>query len=140
MKKVYLAAGRGAHAVAACFRCLLVVPMLLLGCYGVHAAAQPQQAASRVTVDARNVAIAQVFQTIQQQTGYSFVYNTSDIDTSRNVSLMARNESLTAVLDRLFAGTDIAYTLRDKHVVLSKKAKNSPPPGCSGGCFGYRKG
>ncbi|WP_418991070.1 SusC/RagA family TonB-linked outer membrane protein [Alistipes sp.] len=139
MKKIYLAAGKGAHAVAACFRCLAVVPMLLLGCYGAHAAAQPHEAASRVTVDARNVAIVQVFQTIQQQTGYSFVYNTSDIDTQRNVSMVARNEPLTAVLDRLFAGTDIAYTLRDKHVVLSKKAKNSPPQTAQSGVEGTVK-
>lgn len=67
------------------------------------------------------------FQAIQQQTGCSFVYNTSDIDTDRKVSLSVHDEPLQAVLDKLFAGSDIAYTLRDKHIVLSKKAKNSPP-------------
>ncbi len=69
-----------------------------------------------------------VFQTVQQQTGCSFVYNTSDIDTDRKVTVSAQDEPLTALLDKLFAGSDIAYTLRDKHIVLSKKTKNSPPP------------
>lgn len=132
MKKTYLAAGRGAHAVGACFRCLLLIPIFVLGCFGAHAAAQTQQAISRVTLDARDAAIVTVFQAIQQQTGCSFVYNTSDIDTDRKVTVSAQNEPLTTLLDKLFAGSDVAYTLRDKHIVLSKKAKNSPPPQHSG--------
>lgn len=140
MKKNYLAAGRVGHVVTACFRCLLVIPMLLLGCFGASAAAQTQQAVSRVSLDARDAAVITVFQAIQQQTGCSFVYNTSDIDTDRRVTVSAQDEPLPAVLDRLFAGSDIAYTLRDKHIVLSKKARNSPPPQRSGRRLRYHNG
>ena len=139
MKKTYLAAGRGVHAVSACFRCLLLIPIFVLGCFGAHAAAQTQQAVSRVSLDVRDAAIVTVFQTIQQQTGCSFVYNTSDIDTDRKVTVSAQDEPLTALLDKLFAGSDIAYTLRDKHVVLSKKTKNSPPHSAQGGVSGTVK-
>ena len=128
MKKTYLAAGRGVHAVSACFRCLFLIPIFVLGCFGAHAAAQTQQSVSRVSLDVRDAAIVNVFQTVQQQTGCSFVYNTSDIDTDRKVTVSAQDEPLTALLDKLFAGSDIAYTLRDKHIVLSKKTKKSPPP------------
>ena len=119
MKKTYLAAGRGVHAVSACFRCLFLIPIFVLGCFGAHAAAQTQQSVSRVSLDVRDAAIVNVFQTVQQQTGCSFVYNTSDIDTDRKVTVSAQDEPLTALLDKLFAGSDIAYTLRDKHIVLS---------------------
>ena len=139
MKKTYLAAGRGVHAVSACFRCLLLIPIFVLGCFGAHAAAQTQQAVSRVSLDVRDAAIVTVFQTIQQQTGCSFVYNTSDIDTDRKVTVSAQDEPLTALLDKLFAGSDIAYTLRDKHIVLSKKTKNSPPHNAQGGVSGTVK-
>ena len=55
--------------------------MLLLGCFGAtSAAAQTQQALSRVSLDAPDATVITVFQAIQQQTGCSFVYNTSDID------------------------------------------------------------
>ena len=129
MKKTNLATGRGGRVVATCFRCLFVIPMLLLGCFGAtSAAAQTQQALSRVSLDAPDATVITVFQAIQQQTGCSFVYNTSDIDTDRKVTVSAQDEPLTALLDKLFAGSDIAYTLRDKHIVLSKKTKNSPPP------------
>ena len=118
MKKTNLATGRGGRVVATCFRCLFVIPMLLLGCFGAtSAAAQTQQALSRVSLDAPDATVITVFQAIQQQTGCSFVYNTSDIDTDRKVSLSVHDEPLQAVLDKLFAGSDIAYTLRDKHIV-----------------------
>ena len=94
-----------------------------------HRRSRPFRASASTSRDA---AIVTVFQTIQQQTGCSFVYNTSDIDTDRKVTVSAQDEPLTALLDKLFAGSDIAYTLRDKHVVLSKKTKNSPPPQRSG--------
>ena len=65
MKKTYLAAGRGVHAVSACFRCLLLIPIFVLGCFGAtSAAAQTQQAVSRVSLDVRDAAIVTVFQTI----------------------------------------------------------------------------
>ena len=140
MKKTYLAAGRGVHAVSACFRCLFLIPIFVLGCFGAHAAAQTQQALSRVSLDAPDATVITAFQAIQQQTGCSFVYNTSDIDTDRKVSLSVHDEPLQAVLDKLFAGSDIAYTLRDKHIVLSKKAKNSPPPQRSGRRYRSHKG
>lgn len=137
MKKTILATGRGWRVLKTCVRCLLLVPMLLSGSF--FAEAQAQQPVSRITLDARNESILRVFQTIQQQTGYSFVYNTADIDTGRAVNLSAKGESLTAVLDKLFGGTDVAYTLRDKHVVLSKKAPNSPPHGAQKGVSGTVK-
>lgn len=140
MKQTYLAAGRGGHVVSTCFRLLLLVPMLLLGYFSAGAAVQAPQPAPRVSLEVRNAAIASVFQSIQQQTGYSFVYNTSDIDTDRKVTLVVRDQPLGAVLDKLFTGFDIVYTLREKHVVLSKKATNSPPPQCPQRCQRNGKG
>ena len=88
----------------------------------LHAAAQTQQAVSRTKPRRQDAAIVTVFQTIQQQTGCSFVYNTSDIDTDRKVTVSAQDEPLTALLDKL-SQVPTSPTLRDKHVVLSKKLK-----------------
>lgn len=127
MKKFNLAAGRGAQTLRTWFRCLLIAPVLLMGSLGAHAAGQSP--APRVSVDVRNASIAQVFQTIQQQTDYSFVYNSADIDAAKPVTLSAAEETLPSVLDRLFAGTGVTYTLKDNHIVLSKTgAKAAPKP------------
>lgn len=76
MKKSYPAAGGRDRAACAWFRCLLIVPMLLFGLSGTEAAAQTQPL--RVSVQAQDEVISEVFRSIREQTGYSFVYNNSD--------------------------------------------------------------
>ncbi len=137
MKKFNLAAGRGAQTLRTWFRCLLIAPVLLMGSLGAHAAGQSP--APRVSVDVRNASIAQVFQTIQQQTDYSFVYNSADIDAAKPVTLSAAEETLPSVLDRLFAGTGVTYTLKDNHIVLSKTGAKAAPKPVGGGIAGSVK-
>jgi len=74
-----------------------------------------------------------VFRSIREQTGYSFVYNNSDVDRARRVTLDVTDQTLPAVLDRLFDGSDIAYTIKDKHIILSKKSVPQPSSGSEGG-------
>ncbi|MCD8072258.1 MAG: TonB-dependent receptor plug domain-containing protein, partial [Alistipes sp.] len=122
MKKFYLPADRGSRLSTRCFRLLLLVPMLLFSPNG-QAAANMQD--TRVSVDARDVAVLAVLNQIEQQTDFSFVYNSSDIDTGRKVNFTASGEPLTDVLGKLFAGSTVDYTLRDKHIVLSKKVETA---------------
>lgn len=115
--------GWSLHVVSAPLRCLLVVTVMLLSGLGTKAAAQT--AVPRVTIDAQNAAISNVFEAIQTQTGYSVVYNTSDLNPAQTADLKVRDASLQVALDRLFAGSDIAYTIKDKHIVLSKRTHSS---------------
>lgn len=133
MKKSYPAAGGRDRAACAWFRCLLIVPMLLFGLSGTEAAAQTQPL--RVSVQAQDEAISEVFRSIREQTGYSFVYNNSDVDRARRVTLDVTDQTLPAVLNRLFDGSDIAYTIKDKHIILSKKSVPQPSSGSEGGEF-----
>ena len=122
MKKSYPAAGGRDRAACAWFRCLLIVPMLLFGLSGTEAAAQTQPL--RVSVQAQDEAISEVFRSIREQTGYSFVYNNSDVDRARRVTLDVTDQTLPAVLDRLFDGSDIAYTIKDTHIILCLVHRN----------------
>ena len=131
MKKSYPAAGGRDRAACAWFRCLLIVPMLLFGLSGTEAAAQTQPL--RVSVQAQDEVLSEVFRSIREQTGYSFVYNNSDVDRARRVTLDVTDQTLPAVLDRLFDGSDIAYTIKDKHIILSKKSVPQPSSGSEGG-------
>ena len=120
MKKQTLSQAGGVQRVCARLRCLLIVPVLLFSCFGLKVSAQTAE--PRVTVEVHDASISQVFQTIQEQTGFSFVYNTSDINPAEKVSLTARDAALPSALDQLFAGRGINYTVKDKHIVLSKTA------------------
>ena len=58
---------------------------------------------------------------IERQTGYQFFYNNNQINANRSLVFSAKKENLSKVLDRLFAGTDIAYKVVDKTIVLTIK-------------------
>lgn len=124
--------GWSLHVISTPLRCLLVAAVMLFSGLGMKAAAQT--AAPRVTIDAQNAAISNVFEAIQAQTGYSVVYNTSDLNPGQTSSLKVTDATLPTALDRLFAGSDIAYTIKDKHIVLSKKA-HSAATATGGGNF-----
>ena len=73
----------------------------------------------RITLDARNISLAEAMTRIERQSEYSFLYNKTLVDISRKVTLQAKNRPVRWVLDRLFAGTQIAYTIRDHQIILS---------------------
>ena len=71
-----------------------------------------------VTIVENNVPLKQVFAKIESQTGYSFAYNQSKIDTSRRVSLSLRNSDIHAVLSTILRGTGCGYKISGKYIVL----------------------
>ncbi|MEG0789384.1 MAG: SusC/RagA family TonB-linked outer membrane protein [Alistipes sp.] len=123
--------------LSTCCRCLLFISVLLFSCLGTKAVAQT--ATPRVSVEVQDAAITKVFQAIQQQTNYSIVYNTSDINPALQVSIQAKDMTLSALLDKLFAGTGISYTIKDQHVVLSKKTTPAASATKGGGVSGTVK-
>ncbi|MEG2060923.1 MAG: SusC/RagA family TonB-linked outer membrane protein [Alistipes sp.] len=137
MKQSYPKTGRRTCGLSVCYRRLLFVSVLLFSCWGTVAVAQT--AVPRVSIEIQDAAITKVFQAIQQQTGYSIVYNTSDINPMLKVSISAKGQTIPALLDKLFAGTGIAYTIKDQHVVLSKKSEQTPTATKGGGVSGTIK-
>ena len=93
-----------------CYTTLLTVLCLLL--IGGRSLAQKGKAA-RVTVEFKQVPIASLLQELERQTGYRFYYDTLDFDSTK-VDIKADAQLFTSVLDTVFAGTDINYSI-DRH-------------------------
>lgn len=77
--------------------------------------------AQRVSIKTKNAKLAEVFQTIRQQTGYDFVIGTDLVTSAKPVSLDMANASLTDVLDACFKGQPITYTIHESTVVVKDK-------------------
>jgi TonB-linked SusC/RagA family outer membrane protein len=77
---------------------------------------------TRITLNLKDVPITSVFQEIKQQTKISVVYNVDDVDTIKEVSVEAKNEEVTTVLDRLLRNTDLTYSMKENYIILSKKS------------------
>lgn len=75
----------------------------------------------KITLNRQGIPLESLLKEVEKQTSMSFVYNTSDVDLNRIVSLKVSGESLSQVLSRLFDGTDISFSIVDKHIVLANK-------------------
>src|ERR1700754_543414 len=84
--------------------------------------------AQKITLSVRNAPISTVFQQIRSQTGYDFAYTTKTLEGTKTVTINARDEGLKSVLDRIFEGQPINYSIEDKLVVVSIKEKTDPEP------------
>jgi len=78
--------------------------------------------AQRVSLNEKSASLEAVFKKIRTQTGYDFVYDSKLINADKKVSLDLRNVDLENALFRILDGQGLAFEIKDKVIVLSKKA------------------
>ena len=93
-----------------CFTC-----MCLLWVCSAHAQSKT------VTLNKSNVPLTAILDEIETQSGYLFLYNKQVVGVDRAASLNVTKAPLTDALEKLFAGTDIAYTIKGQQIVLTKR-------------------
>ncbi|MCC8154755.1 MAG: SusC/RagA family TonB-linked outer membrane protein [Tannerellaceae bacterium] len=72
-----------------------------------------------VTIRVQGETIETILKEIETQTELGFFFNNKQVDIHRKVSINAENETITEVLDKLFNGTNVKYSLMDNKIVLS---------------------
>jgi TonB-linked SusC/RagA family outer membrane protein len=77
--------------------------------------------AQQITLSERNAPLIQVFEKISKQTGYDFLVSSDMLKQANPVTIVAINEDIKRVLDKIFAGQPLNYSLQEKMVVVSKK-------------------
>ena len=78
---------------------------------------------TRVAISMSNVSVEQVLNKIEETSDYVFLYNDETIQKSSIVSVRSKSGKITDILDDIFKGTDISYTVIDKQIILSKSNK-----------------
>lgn len=73
------------------------------------------------TFKMENVPMKTVLRSIEEQTEFSFVYNSKLVDVNRKVNIDVSGQNINEVLDKLFADTNINYEIVDRHILLSVK-------------------
>ena len=74
----------------------------------------------KLTLNVKNITVKELLQTIEKQSRYTFVYNISDLDPARRVSLSVTDASVEAVIAQ--AIPEVTATVRGTQVVLVRKA------------------
>ena len=87
--------------------------VLLLGiCLSFQANAQ------KLNLDFNQAELGQVLEEIHKQTGYVFYYSQPPIDARKPVTIKISDGELESVLDKLFSGTSITYSISENKIYL----------------------
>ena len=73
---------------------------------------------SRVSLQMKDVSLEKVILELRDQTGIRFFYSIDKIKSIEHLSIIATNEMLKDVLNRLLEGTGLTYTLLDNVIVI----------------------
>ena len=71
-----------------------------------------------------NASIEQVLNKIEESSDFVFLYNDKTVQTDRIVTVRNKNGKIMEILDEIFQGTNIAYTVVDKQIILSTNKLN----------------
>ena len=86
----------------------------------MHAASTYGQS-TMLSLDITNMPVQNVLDEIESQSEFSFFYNNKQLNTKRIVTLKKQNTNVFAVLDELFANTNVAYSVLDKSIILTTR-------------------
>ena len=80
-----------------------------------------------VTIFKANASLEQIFEVLQQQTGYSFMFNSHMLDKAKKVSIRVSNGTVEEVLAKCFKDQPFTYVVHDKVIVVKEKEAVSAP-------------
>jgi TonB-linked SusC/RagA family outer membrane protein len=79
----------------------------------------------KVSISGRNLPLEKVFTTIEEQTGYSFVYKYNDLRQAQPVDLHLKNADLRTVLDACLREQHLTYTI-EKNIIAIRAVQDEP--------------
>jgi TonB-linked SusC/RagA family outer membrane protein len=100
---------------------ILILCSLLSLWYGVVRA----QEAPRLSFPAESRTVGETIRLIEQQSGYSFFYQTNTIDLYRKTTVGADKETVEQVLGKLFGGTQEEWSISGKQIYLKHSGQTS---------------
>lgn len=77
-----------------------------------------------VNVEVQNKTVGEILKKIEKQSDFDFFFDNTLIDLNRRVSVTSRNSDIFKVLEKVFKGTNVKYSVLDKKIVLTINADN----------------
>lgn len=94
------------------------VVLLILGIIQVRANDAYSQK-TRLSFNFSETELVKVLDKIEEESEFYFLYNEKLLDIDRKVTIAAKDQLISVILDDLFAGTDINFTIIDRKIILA---------------------
>ncbi|MBO9635552.1 MAG: TonB-dependent receptor [Chitinophagaceae bacterium] len=96
----------------------LTFAIILIGCLHVSAGVHSQ---SKVSLNMQSADIKKVLTAIEKKTSFRFLYNSNLLSEQPKVSIIANNEDVLSVVNKILANTLLAYEVLNNNLVVLKK-------------------
>ena len=74
---------------------------------------------TRLTLNLKGVTVEQVLDEVEMKTEFFFLYNKEMVDVDRKVDIDVDGKRINEVLDELFENSGVAYTIKDRQILLT---------------------
>ena len=91
---------------------------------GLSHASESYAQTAIVNVEVQNRTVGEILKEIENQSEFDFFFDNTLIDLNRRVSVASRNSDIFKVLEKVFKGTNVKYSVLDKKIVLTTQADN----------------
>lgn len=82
--------------------------------------------AQNITLNLGKCTVQEAVTALNQKEGYSISFNTDDVDPEKEIQVNVKDATLTEVLDLIFSGQDVTYTIDGKRIAVMKKDSATP--------------
>jgi TonB-linked SusC/RagA family outer membrane protein len=100
--------------------------LIFLFTFVLQMQSRENQDKSKITIHQSHVPITKIFEAIENESDYIFVYDDKTIDKHRIVSIDCDNVTVKQAMDILFKNGGVHYILADRQIILQKKEDESP--------------
>ena len=110
----------------------LIILILVFLCAPVSA----QKKEKLITLKFTNIPLSEAMPKVEKQSGYTFFYESQQIDIKQKVSLNVKNETINKTIAALLKGTNVKFEIDATHIILytgkNNKAISGQPQNISG--------
>ncbi len=101
------------------FRIMRIMVFLLLASIFQTLANDAYAQKTKLSLNFSGIKLEDALREIEDHSEFFFLYNKNFVDTDRKVTLSVKNEEISRILDNLFSGTEIDYTITNRKIILA---------------------
>ena len=80
---------------------------------------------TKLSLDLKNAKVKDALGAIENQSEFFFLYSEKLIDVNREVNIEVQGSTIEKILDKIFEGTDVNYTVKGRQIVLATPEANN---------------
>jgi hypothetical protein len=81
--------------------------------------------ATKINLDLKNSTVKDVLYEIESKSEFYFLFNSRLVDVDRKVDIKVTNEQIDRILDKLFKGCGVSYSVMDRQIIIQPSEMSS---------------